>query len=74
LETFIKERRRGAHIVLTNDSEVADRMNQRAAAQGESEGNRLVVDDFIIRVAAACVSGGITNAEFNALVGIWSRP
>jgi len=28
------------------------------AAQGESWGNRLVVDDFIMRVAADSVSGG----------------
>jgi hypothetical protein len=31
---------------------------QRTAAQGESEGNRPVVDDFIMRVAADSVSGG----------------
>ena len=59
---------------------------QATAAQGESVGNRLVVDDFIMRVGADSVSGGpftyigwdmksayagkgITNAEFDALVG-----
>lgn len=59
---------------------------QWTAAQGESEDNRLVVDDFIVRVAANSVNEGpftyigkdlksayagrgITNAEFDALVG-----